>query len=69
MNTSGGIVCWTLVADEFENEEYGYSAKVEEMIEDCKWELIKKELIQYHTVAREHMGDKCYLLVLKVLNN
>ena len=69
MNTLGGIVCWTLVSDEFENEAYGYSAKVEEMIKEGKWELVKKELIQYHKVAREHMGEKCWLLVLKVLKN
>ena len=62
-------MCWTLVSDEFESKEYGYSAKVEEMIQQGKWELIKKELVQYHKVAREHMGEKCYLLALKVLKN
>ena len=65
----GGIVCWTLVSDEFESKELGYSAKVEEMIKDGKWEVIRKELIQYHKVARKHMGEKCYLFAFKVLKN
>ena len=62
-------MCWTLVSDEFESKEYGYSAKVEEMIQQGKWDLIKKELVQYHKVAREHMGEKAWLLALKVLKN
>ena len=63
----GGIICFTIRRDAYENEEYGYKAKMEELEKSGTWELVSRELIQYHTHADELLS-KCYAIIYKISN-
>ena len=65
---TGGLISFTLRKDCLDDEENGYAAVINTLIEDKKWEMISRDLSDYLTnVDRPERYNKCYYFVFKVL--
>jgi hypothetical protein len=69
VSLSGGIICFTLRQDAYENESIGYKKKMDEVALAKKWEIVNSKLVRYHfNPGQRSELDNCFVFTYKVLH-
>ena len=77
MCVSGGIVCFTMDAAQFDDVHNSYRLKCEELVAKGKWKLISQGITsQYYETGNDNnqnfgkaLPDDIYVLVFVVIDN
>lgn len=77
MCVSGGIVCFTINAAQFDDVHNSYRLKCEELVAKGKWKLVSQGITsQYHESENDNnqnfgetLTDDIYVLVFVVIEN
>lgn len=64
----GGHIVFTVRKDVFDQDEYGYSTKFQRLVNDEKWQEVKKYSTDYVLGHMDYVKE-CYVLSYKVLKN
>ena len=65
---SGGYICFTIRQDVYDDTEYGYAKKFQELVDSRRWKEVRNYMTDYIKGYLD-IQKKCSILCYKVLKN